>query len=192
MAHPYQAEADRSTKQAMARCKADAAKAVHAHERHDHRGEPLTDLSGMKRGGKIGGGAAKAHLGKFARGGKVRGGPSKVNVIVMAGGKPDQPQAVPVPVPRPVPVPTPPPPGAGGMPPGMPPGGAPPMMPPGGMPPRPPMKRGGAVQFALKDAGSAGGAGRLEKAEAYSGKDMDGGKLVKVKGHTRRAAGGRV
>lgn len=182
MAHPYRAEADRSAQASLARCKSEVVKGVHAHERHDHRGEPLTDLSGMKRGGKIAGGAAKSHLGKFARGGKVKGGPSKVNVIVMAGGKPDQPQAVPVPVPKPVPVPAPPPAAAG-----MPPGGAPPMM-----PPRPPMKRGGAVQFASKDAGGAGAAGRLEKAEAYSGKDLDGGKLIKVRGHTRRAAGGRV
>ena len=162
---------------------------VHQHERHLHKGEAPTALK-LKGGGKVSGEGTKARLDKYARGGRTKSGPSKINIVI-ATGKDQQPQAVPVPVPHPVPVPTAAPPAGappmGAMPPGaMPPGGMPP-----GMPMRPPMKRGGAVkgQFALTDAGAAGAKGRLEKAEAVSGKDMP---FVNVKAHTRRKTGGRV
>lgn len=50
-----------------------------------------------------------------------------------------------------------------------------------------PMKRGGA--FALKDAGSGGAKGRMEKEKAYG---HGGATHVKVKSHMRRKAGGRI
>lgn len=147
------------------------AAAVHKHERHDHKGEPLTKL----------GSGGRTHLAKRARGGKV----TKVQVIVAPqGGGGAQP--VPVPVPRPVPVGGPPPgmgaplpPGAGpGMPPGAGPMAGPPggMMPPGGM--RPPMMRarGGGVPHMT--AGGESGPGRLQKMREYG----EGGFKPKVRG----------
>lgn len=162
------------------------ASGVHQHERHMHKGEAPTALH-LRSGGKVSGKDSRARLDKYARGGRTKSGPSKINIVIATGK--DQPQPVPVPIPKPVPVPVGGPQGA----PPMPPGGMPPGMPPGAppMPMRPGMKRGGAVkgQFALTDAGSAGAKGRLEKTEAYSGKDMP---FVKVKGYTRRKSGGRV
>lgn len=170
------------------------AEGVHKHERHDHKGEPLTPLRG---GGKVKGKMPKMRADRYARGGHVKskGGPDKINIIIATGGgEPERqmafqqgaqvgtkmgamasrpPMAPPMP-PRPPAGPPP------GMPPGMPPG-APPMA-PGAMPPRPGMmKRGGKV---VEMGGAGGGEGRLEKA------GMEG--MIKVKAHTRRRAGGRV
>jgi hypothetical protein len=182
------------------------ANGVHKHERHDHPGKPLTPLRG---GGKVKGHAGKPRADRFARGGKVKssGGPAKVNIVIATGGgEPERQMAFQQgaqvgtklgamagrpPMGSPPMPPRPPmggmPPGQPGMPPpgGMPPGGgAPPMMPPGGgaMPPRPGMmKRGGRL---VEKGGAGGGEGRLEKAGMAD--------MVKVKGHTRRKAGGRV
>lgn len=160
---------------------------VHQHEAHLHRSEPRTSLK-LKGGGKVEGSASKPRLDKFARGGRTKSGPSKINIVIATGKDQQPPQAVPVPAPRPVPVPV----NAGSAP--MPPPGAmPPIagaMPAGAMPPRPGMKRGGAVKMPM--AGSGGAAGRLEKAEAIGGNDIDDGKLIPVRAHTRRKSGGRV
>lgn len=65
--------------------KPDAVKAVHEHERHDHKGEPLTKIK-LKRGGKVHGDKPAERADKRARGGKTghgkgRGG-TKIDVIV--------------------------------------------------------------------------------------------------------------
>ena len=213
MAHPHAHVREERQREAEARVKSagyktgsgvrpDAAAAVHKHERHDHKGEPLTPLRG---GGKVGGREGAHRMDRMARGGKVRGGPAKVNVIVMTGGgEPERqmafgqgtqvgaklgaaaaarPPAVPTNAGAPMPPPRPPIGGPGAMPPAM---GAPPMMPPGAgavpPPPRPPgmMARGGIVT----EGGAGGGEGRLEKA------GMEG--MVSVRAHQRRKAGGRV
>lgn len=157
---------------------------VHQHERHMHKGERPTALK-LRSGGKVSGEGSKARLDKYARGGRTKGGPSKINIVI-ATGKDQQPQPMPVPVPRPVPVPAGAPPVAppmgamppGGMPAGMPPSAAP------QMPMRPPMKRGGAVGDTRDDAGAGGALGRLEKAGMED--------RIKVRGYSRRRAGGRV
>jgi hypothetical protein len=150
------------------------AEAVHAHERHDHKGKKLTKL---KRGGGAEGvePGARADKPRRAAGGRNKKAGTKV-IIVNAGHAPPQP--VPVPVPRPVPVPsavasTPRPvPGPGpGMPsapvPGAPPGARPPMAKRGGrikeQAARPPRPRG-AVGMTV---GSKNALGRLQKIRAY-------------------------
>lgn len=145
-------------------------KAVHAHERHDHPGKPLTKLK-LKDGGRASGKRphARADKPRRARGGKTGKHGTKVIIVNGAGGGHDRP--VPVPVPKPVPVPAGGPPGAP-----MPPRGPMPPMAagPGAMAGRPPMaKRGGATKRKTggkvpKLTGGAGGAtARMEKAKAY-------------------------
>lgn len=148
--------------------------AVHEHEGNMHSGRKKTRLK-LKDGGVAEGFAPKRRADRLARGGKAKKhGHTTVNVLV-GGDHPSEPKPVPVPVPVPGG-------GAGGPPPmaGPPPG----MMPPGaggpppGMPP-PGAKKGGRIEHnALKrggrakgfEAGSGGGLGRLEKAEAYGAK----------------------
>lgn len=171
------------------------ADAVHKHERHDHKGEPLTQL---RSGGAVKGEAGRSRADKYARGGHVSKGPAKINIVIATGGgEPERQMAFrqgaqvgtkmgamaaakpPMPPPGAPPAMPPRPP----MPPGgMPMGAPPPMAPPGGgmMPPRPGMmQRGGRLT-----AGAGGGEGRLEKA------GMAG--MIKVRAHQRRKAGGRV
>lgn len=125
-------------------------KAVHKHEKHDHKGEPLTKL---KNGGEAEGEKAHHRPDRKARaaGGSTKGkkkGHAQVNVIVAGGGG--------QPAPHPM---MPPPMAAPGGPPPMPP--RPPMPPPGaagpgagmpppGMPPRPMANKGGRI---MKDSG---------------------------------------
>ncbi len=143
--------------------------------------------------------ATGGRLDQRARGGRTKG-PSRINIVIATGGgaaerQQAQQQGMQIgaklaasSMPRPPMVP----PGAGGPPPGPPPGmagpppggpGTPPP-PPGMMPLRPGMKRGGGV-YPLKDAGSGGGKGRMQKMESY------GEGRVSVRAHTRRH-GGRV
>lgn len=171
--------------------------AVHKHERHDHKGEPLTPL---RWGGEVAGKEGKARPDRRARGGSVKGkGPSKINIIIATGGgEGERHQAMQqgmqvgaklASAARPPMLPPGagmPPPGLGAPPPGLPPGA----MPPGALPPRPPMgapgmgmKRGGGV-YPLKDAASGGARGRLQKAGMED--------RVPVKAHSRRKAGGRI
>lgn len=145
------------------------AAAVHAHERNDHPGSPLTKL---KRGGGVDGCMAPARLDR-ARGGRTKKAAhhTTVNVITAppgggAGGPPPGPPMGPPPMmPPPHPPMGGPPPG--GPPPGPPPG--PPMGPPAGAgaPMGMPRKTGGRVPM---DDGAGGGLGRLEKIKAYGGK----------------------
>ena len=139
-------------------------KAVHAHERHDHKGEPLTKLK-LAAGGIADGSGVRARPDRAGRGKKPQ---TSINIMVMPdhGGAGGPGAAVPVPVPVPHPVAPPMPPG------GMPPGALPPRPPmpmpaaPGGMgaPMAPPMlrKRGGRAQMAHLDAGKGSGVGRRE------------------------------
>jgi hypothetical protein len=157
------------------------AEAVHAHERHDHKGKKLTKL---KRGGAAEGDepTGRADKPRRAAGGRNKKAGTKV-IIVNAGH--GSPQPVPVPVPRPVPVPAagapaaaPPVPGPGPAMPGAPVPGAPPGVRP--MPgARPPMakrgrrikEQGAAPSPAPKGVGMTVGSktalGRLQKMRAY-------------------------
>lgn len=146
--HPKDSDAEQD--------KAAVAKGVHAHERHDHKGEPLTKL---KSGGAAHGMARGGHAGKGKRGGNHTtnviiaghhpggaGGPGLPTAAPVPGGAPAAPpppqaMAPPIPPRRPIGMQMP---GAGG---GM-----------GGM-----MKRGGVVRHSMK-AGAGSGAGRVEKA----------------------------
>jgi hypothetical protein len=150
------------------------AEAVHAHERHDHKGKTLTKL---KRGGAAEGAepAARADKPRRAAGDRNKKAGTKV-IIVNAGHAPPQP--VPVQVPRPVPVPSGaapaarPVPGPGpGMPsapvPGAPLGGRPPMAKRGGR-----IKEETATQSRPRGGvgmtvGSKNALGRLQKMRAY-------------------------
>lgn len=147
-----------------------AAGAVHKHEHHMHKGEPLTKL---KHGGHAGGHKAPQRLDKMARGGRA---PKKVEVNVIVphgaphpglpppGAAPPHMGGPPITAPQPVGVP----PGAGmGIRPGLP-AGQPPM----GLRPAGPLgfKRGGRTYRYPIDDGAGGGEGRLEKARAYGAK----------------------
>lgn len=175
MGHAHGGSVDEMQDKAMIK------KAVHAHERADHAGSPLTKLK-LKDGGHIEGGHHKKRLDRsgFAAGGKTKSkgkGGTHVNVIVAPkGGEGGGPGALPIAPPRPPMAPPPGPPGGG---PGMPPPGAagmgpprPPMMPPGagGPPGMPPMRAHGG-RFAkggkVPDAGGGSGLGRIEKIHDY-------------------------
>jgi hypothetical protein len=151
--------------------------AVHAHERHDHKGKALMKL---KRGGAAEGNepTARADKPRRAAGGRNKKAGTKV-IIVNAGH--GAPQAVPVPVPRPLPMPAP---GAAARPvpwpgpamaavPGAAPGGRPL---PGAIPPM--AKRGGRIKEEAASrspprdgvgmtVGSKNALGRLQKMRAY-------------------------
>jgi hypothetical protein len=148
-----------------AEAKNDAIRAVHAHERQDHKGKPLTKIK-LKRGGAASGErpAARADKPRRAAGGRNKKAGTKV-VIVNAGGAQPHPQPVPVPVPTPAGAP----PMAARPPMAPPPGGM-----PGGMPMRPPgQKRGGRTEERKKggavglSAGSKNAASKEAKARAY-------------------------
>lgn len=144
------------------------AKAVHKHERHDHKGEPLTPL---RKGGGVHGRSHGGRLDKHARGGRTKKHGTQVNIILKTGDKEKEAMAAKQGMamgaqmgakaamggPKP---PMGPPPGAGGPP--MPPPGA--GAPPPGMPPRPPMRRGGKITLRT---GSGGGMARLQKNRDY-------------------------
>jgi hypothetical protein len=155
-----------------------AAKDVHAHESHMHKGEPKTKL---KDGGCVEGekGHSMAHRARGGKSGGKGGRHTKVNVIIAPQGGGGG-GARPMPMMPAHPPMAGQPPGAappmGGPPPGAAPGGAPPMPPPGmtrpgmGMPgamPPPGMmrKRGGSIPNI--DAGAGSAEGRLEKMKAY-------------------------
>jgi hypothetical protein len=150
------------------------AEAVHAHERHDHKGRTLTKL---RRGGAAEGAepTARADKPRRAAGGRNKKAGTKV-IIVNAGHAPPQP--VPVPVPRPVPTPS------GAAPAARPMPGQPPGMPSAPVPgaplgARPPMaKRGGRIKEETAPqsrprggvgmtVGSKNALGRLQKMRAY-------------------------
>ncbi len=109
------------------------AKAVHAHEKHMHKGEKETKLA-------TGGAVAKPRLDRYARGGKVKPkGTTNVNVIITSPQSAEKPPAD-LPLVGAGMLPPTPPVAAASPPPPMPPG-APPMLPPG-MPMR---ARGGRI-----------------------------------------------
>jgi hypothetical protein len=156
------------------------AEAVHAHERHDHKGRTLTKL---KRGGAAEGAEPAARADKPRRaafdkrsgGGRNKKAGTKV-IIVNAGHAPPQP--VPVPVPRPVPVPSGAAPAARPMPgpsqgmpaapiPGAPPGGRPPMAKRGGRIKEPAVRQARPRGGVGMTVGSKNALGRLQKMRAY-------------------------
>lgn len=151
--------------------KAEVDKAVHKHEKHDHKGEKETKL---KDGGCATGEAAPMRLDRFARGGRAKGKSAKTKINIIVGQPKDNSQDAHMAgmmqgaamakagAPRPP---------MGPPPPGMPPAGMAPMQGgpgvppvPGGAPGMPPgaMKRGGRAMFT---AGAGSGEGREEKAE---------------------------
>ncbi len=161
------------------------AKAVHAHEKHLHKGEPMTKLASggkVKKASHVTVNVIHGDEQAAQQRGMQQGVQQGVKLGAMQGAM----------GPRP---PMGPPPGAGGPPPGGPPPGAGPM--PGGPPMRPPgMKAGGAVLAQGKNAvpapnraGSGSAAGREEKAKDYGAKSLGGTELVKVKAHVRNRGG---
>jgi hypothetical protein len=148
------------------------AEAVHAHEKHDHKGKRLTKLT-LRRGLKRGGAAdeakpkqradkpRRAAVDSYSQGGRAKKAGTK---IIIVNGHPQ-----PVPVPRPVPVPV----GAASAAP-LPAAARPPLPAPmpGAAPigvARPPMaKRGGRMgSKPHMTAGSKTALGRLQKMNAY-------------------------
>lgn len=157
---------------------ADCKEMVHKHERHDHKGSPLTKL---KRGGMIRTGnrsgdgyveGTRPAGGRIARksGGRTKG---KTNIVINVGRGHDQQPQMPVQAPTRPPVMAPPPPPAPPMggPPGM--AGGPPIPPPSMAQGPMPRKRGGRTGDGKAGidvhmtAGAGGGLGRLEKAKRY-------------------------
>lgn len=154
------------------------AKAVHAHEKHDHPGKPLTKLAGGGKVKKNPGVAVIVHTGSDQAAQRMAMHQGMQAGAVMGAKAAQQQHMAPGPGPGMAP------------PPGSPPGMAQPPMPMGARPPG--MAQGGGIK-APDQAGAHGGMGRLQKMKAYGAPGPVGGapETVKVKGHIRRKAGGK-